>query len=97
MTNTAVHFASILTTDSNPTADDIDHGNKISNTVVAADLDTFSFYDSVGKYNDCKFFLSIKGVSAILIRKCVSFRGNVMIVYKNVLSDTFYCDIVKGH
>ena len=53
----------MLTTDNNPTADDIDHGNKISNTVLAADLDTFSFYDCVDKYKNCKFFLSVKGVS----------------------------------
>ena len=61
--DTRVHFASMLTTDNNPTADDIDHGNKISNTVLAADLNTFSFYDCVEKYKDCKFFLSVKGVS----------------------------------
>lgn len=61
--DTTVHFASILMTDSNPIADDIDHGNRISNTVVAADLDTYSFYDCVKKYDNCKIFLSVKGVS----------------------------------
>ena len=64
--DTAVHFATILTTDSNPTADDINHGNRITNTVIAADLDTFPFYDCVDKYKSCKFFLSVKGVSTSL-------------------------------
>lgn len=61
--DTAIHFASILTTDSNPTGDDIDHGNRITNSVIAADLDTYPFYDCVEKYKDCEFFLSVKGVS----------------------------------
>ena len=62
--DTSVHFASMLTTDSNPTGEDIDRCNAISNTVKAADLDTFSFYDNT---ESCNLFLSIKGVSLLLI------------------------------
>ena len=61
--DTSVHFASMLTTDSNPTGEDIDRGNAISNTVKAADLDTFSFYDNT---ENCNLFLSIKGVSLLI-------------------------------
>ena len=39
--DTSIHLASMLT-DSNPTDEDIDRGNTISNKVKAADLDTFS-------------------------------------------------------
>lgn len=61
--DTTIHFASILTTDTNPTAEDIDNGNRISNAVMAADMDTYSFYDCVKEYDICKVFLSVKGVS----------------------------------
>ena len=78
-TDTAVHFASILTTDSNPTAEDIDHGNRIRNTVIAADLDTFSFYDVTEKYKNCKFFLSVKGVSVLLIEYSMEIIVNCIV------------------
>ena len=48
--DTSIHLASMLT-DSNPTDEDIDRGNTISNTVKAADLDTFSFYDNTETCN----------------------------------------------
>ena len=48
--DTSVHLASMLT-DSNPTDEDIDRGNTISNKVKAADLDTFSFYDNTETCN----------------------------------------------
>ena len=48
--DTSIHLASMLT-DSNPTDEDIDRGNTISNKVKAADLDTFSFYDNTETCN----------------------------------------------